>query len=219
MAALRYPVRGRMIKDQLGPQLHARGAQPRSRPGDRRADDRARRISEARRRPLSRSARRARPRSAAAVAARRRAAATRPPRRPGAYARVMALNDYLFSELRFVGNERALRGSAQQLPERGARPAHRHSDHAGAALHGSRAARGLHVEGINFPGHFPAALPRPPRPAVCGGSDHRRVPRRRAAVRRTPAASCCGVTPARTRCSSRTCSATPPSRRFWRGCC
>ena len=59
---------------------------------------------------------------------------------PDRYARVMALNDYLFGELHFVGNEAAVRGSAQQLSERSPRPAHRHSHHAGLALHGSRAA-------------------------------------------------------------------------------
>ena len=36
--------------------------------------------------------------------------------------------------------QRHVRGSAQQLSERSARSAHRHSDHAGAGVHGSRAA-------------------------------------------------------------------------------
>ena len=38
---------------------------------------------------------------------------------------------------------RPVRGPAQQLSERSARPAHRHPDHAGAGLHGGRAARGV----------------------------------------------------------------------------
>ena len=59
------------------PQLHARRAQPGSRPGDRRADDRARRVSQARRRSVSRPARRARPRSAPACRRRRRSPAGR----------------------------------------------------------------------------------------------------------------------------------------------
>ena len=51
---------------------------------------------------------------------------------------VRALNAYLFEEQGFVGQPRALRGPAQQLPERSARSPHRHSDHAVAGLHGSR---------------------------------------------------------------------------------
>ena len=66
-----------------------------------------------------------------------------PPRvDPDRYARVMALNDYLFKDLCFVGNCVQYEGSAEQLPERGPRPPDRHSDHAGAALHRGRAAGG-----------------------------------------------------------------------------
>ena len=66
----------------------------------------------------------------------------------------MALNDYLFQGAALRRQRGAVRGSAQQLPERGPRSAHRHSDHARPAVHGSGAPRGLDVEGVNFPGHF-----------------------------------------------------------------
>ena len=128
---------------------------------------------------------------------------------PDRYARVMALNDYLFDELRFVGNERPLRGSAQQLPERGARSADRHSDHARAALHGSRPARRPARRRGQLSRALPASLPRPARPAARRGSDHRRVPRRRAALRGRLPRSAPASTPATKRRSSRTCWRTP----------
>ncbi len=192
---LRYPVER---SDCLAarPELHARRAQ--SRPGSRRrrADDRARRVPEARRRPVPRPARRARRRRPGGAWPMRRCAGAMRRRGvdPMRYARVMALNEYLFGELRFVGQRVALRGPAQQLPERGARPAHRHSDHAGAALHGSRAAgRAADVEGINFPGHFLLRCPARREAAERGRPDHRRLPRRRAAVRARPAAALAGT--------------------------
>ena len=53
----------------------------------------------------------------------------------------MALNRYLFDELRFVGNETDYDRPAEQLPERSHGSADRHSDHALARLHGGRTPR------------------------------------------------------------------------------
>ena len=78
---------------------------------------------------------------------------------PEAYARITALNDYLFKEQRFVGNDDPVRGPAQQLPERSARSAHRHPDHAGARLHGGRAPRRHRGRGRQLAGALPGALP------------------------------------------------------------
>ena len=78
-----------------------------------------------------------------------------PPRAdPDRYARVMALNDYLFGELRFVGNERNYEDPRNSflnevLDRRTGIPITL------ALLYMEVARRaGLHVEGINFPGHF-----------------------------------------------------------------
>ena len=78
-----------------------------------------------------------------------------PPRvDPEGYARVMALNDYLFNELRFVGNERQYEDPRNSflnevLDRRTGIPITL------ALLYMEVARRaGLHVEGINFPGHF-----------------------------------------------------------------
>ena len=103
--------------------------------------------------------------AAAARRGARRSAGDAPPRvDPDAYARVMALNEYLFSELRFVGNNVAVRRSAQQLPERSARSAHRHSDHAGAAsTWKSRGARAWTSKASTFPGISSLRCPRPAR--------------------------------------------------------
>ena len=54
---------------------------------------------------------------------------------------------------------RALRGSAQQLPERGARAPHRHPDHAVGRLHGSGAARRAARRRRQLPRPLPGALP------------------------------------------------------------
>jgi regulator of sirC expression with transglutaminase-like and TPR domain len=78
-----------------------------------------------------------------------------PPRvDPERYARVIALNDYLFKELRFVGNEVQYEDPRnsflnQVLERRTGIPITL------ALLYMEVARRaGLHVEGINFPGHF-----------------------------------------------------------------
>jgi len=78
-----------------------------------------------------------------------------PPRvDPDRYARVMALNDYLFKELRFVGNEVRYEDPRNSflnevLDRRTGIPITL------ALLYMEVARRaGLHVEGINFPGHF-----------------------------------------------------------------
>jgi regulator of sirC expression with transglutaminase-like and TPR domain len=85
-----------------------------------------------------------------------------PPRvDPSCYAQVMLLNDYLFNELRFVGNEVHYddpRNSLlnEVLDRRTGIPITL------ALLYMEVARRaGLHVEGINFPGHF--LLRCPPR--------------------------------------------------------
>jgi len=73
---------------------------------------------------------------------------------PDSYARVMALNDYLFGELRFVGNEVHYEDPRNSflnevLDRRTGIPITL------ALLYMEVARRaGLHVEGINFPGHF-----------------------------------------------------------------
>jgi regulator of sirC expression with transglutaminase-like and TPR domain len=73
---------------------------------------------------------------------------------PGHYARVMALNDYLFGELHFVGNDTRYddpRNSClnEVLDRRTGIPITL------ALLYMEVARRaGVHVEGINFPGHF-----------------------------------------------------------------
>src|SRR5438105_14443899 len=78
-----------------------------------------------------------------------------PPRvDPDRYARVMVLNDYLFKELRFVGNEVQYEDPRNSflnevLDRRTGIPITL------ALLYMEVARRaGLHVEGINFPGHF-----------------------------------------------------------------
>src|SRR5438876_6670446 len=73
---------------------------------------------------------------------------------PDRYARVMALNDYLFNELHFVGNEVHYEDPRNSflnevLDRRTGIPITL------ALLYLEVARRaGLHVEGINFPGHF-----------------------------------------------------------------
>jgi regulator of sirC expression with transglutaminase-like and TPR domain len=73
---------------------------------------------------------------------------------PDRYARVMVLNDYLFKELRFVGNEVQYEDPRNSflnevLDRRTGIPITL------ALLYMEVARRaGLHVEGINFPGHF-----------------------------------------------------------------
>ena len=73
---------------------------------------------------------------------------------PDGYARVMALNDYLFGELRFVGNDRHYEDPRNSflnevLERRTGIPI-------SLALVYMEIARraGVYVEGINFPGHF-----------------------------------------------------------------
>ena len=176
---------------------------------------------EARRRPVPRSARRARPRGAAPRRGRAVVPGDAPPRvDPDRYARVMALNDYLFNELRFVGNEVQYEDPRNSflnevLDRRTGIPITL------ALLYMEVARRaGLHVEGVNFPGHFLLRCPARRGLPYSRGSDHRRVSRRRAAVATTPAASCCAGTPgdeARVRVAAA--AATRPSRRSWRGCC
>ncbi len=80
---------------------------------------------------------------------------------PDRHARVLALNDYLFNELRFVGNELHYgdpRNSFlnEVLDRRTGIPITL------ALLYLEVARRaGLHVEGINFPGHFLVRCPAP----------------------------------------------------------
>ena len=73
---------------------------------------------------------------------------------------------------------RRLLRSAQLLPERGARPPHRHPDHAVGALHGDRPAHRAAARGRVLPGAFPGAPADARRHAGA-----RPVRRRRAAVR------------------------------------
>ena len=138
---------------------------------------------------------------------------------PITYARVTALNDYLFSEQRFVGNdvhyEDPRNSFLNEVLDR------RTGIPITLALVYMEVARraGIVVEGINFPGHFlvrcPARRGRTPTRAISSST-------RTTAARcspRTPAASCCAGTPATTRFGTRHASATRPSRRFSRGCC
>ena len=172
-----------MIKAQLVRALHTRGAQPRSRSRRRRADDRARRVSAARRRAVPRSARCDRPRSQDARRRRGGGAGDAPPRAdPDDYARVMALNEYLFGELRFVGNSVTYEDPRNSflnevLDRRTGIPITL------ALLYMEVARRaGVHVEGVNFPGHF--LLRCPARRGLPQTDDLiiDAVPRRRAAV-------------------------------------
>ena len=114
---------------------------------------------------------------------------------------------------------RPLRGSAQQFSQRGARPPDRHPDHAGAGLHGGRAPRRRQRRRHQLPGSLSGAVPGAARTARLGGSDHRRVSRRRAAVgRRLPRAA---APPRRRgrRVRLRALRLARPSRRFSRACC
>jgi regulator of sirC expression with transglutaminase-like and TPR domain len=93
-----------------------------------------------------------------------------PPRvDPDRYARVLAMNEYLFGELRFVGNERAYEDPRNSflndvLDRRMGIPITL------ALLYMEVARRaGLHVEGINFPGHF--LLRCPARPSLQDSDD------------------------------------------------
>ena len=86
-----------------------------------------------------------------------------PPRvDPERYARVLAMNDYLFGELRFAGNETAYEDPRNSflnevLDRRTGIPITL------ALLYMEVARRaGLHVEGINFPGHFLLRCPARP---------------------------------------------------------
>ena len=81
---------------------------------------------------------------------------------PDAYARIMALNDYLFGELRFVGNdvhyEDPRNSFLNEVIER------RTGIPITLALIYIEVARraGVHVEGVNFPGHFLVRCPAHP---------------------------------------------------------
>jgi len=93
------------------------------------------------------------------------AAGETPPRvDPEHYARVLALNDYLFGELQFAGNETAYEDPRNSflnevLDRRTGIPITL------ALLYMEVARRaGLHVEGINFPGHFLLRCPSRPGP-------------------------------------------------------
>src|SRR5436309_15717215 len=80
------------------------------------------------------------------------------------YAQVMALNDYLFDEMRFVGNQEQYEDPRNSflnevLDRRTGIPITL------ALLYMEVARRaGLHVEGINFPGHFLLRCPSRPGP-------------------------------------------------------
>jgi regulator of sirC expression with transglutaminase-like and TPR domain len=93
-----------------------------------------------------------------------------PPRvDPDRYARVLALNDYLFGELRFAGNDAAYEDPRNSflnevLDRRTGIPITL------ALLYMEVARRaGLHVQGINFPGHF--LLRCPARPGLPDSDD------------------------------------------------
>jgi regulator of sirC expression with transglutaminase-like and TPR domain len=99
----------------------------------------------------------------ARVAAAPIAPASTPPRvDPDCYARVLALNDYLFGELRFAGNETTYEDPRNSflnevLERRTGIPITL------ALLYMEVARRAdLHVEGINFPGHFLLRCPARP---------------------------------------------------------
>lgn len=84
---------------------------------------------------------------------------------PDQYAGVMALNDYLFREQRFVGNDVQYEDPRNSflndvLDRRTGIPITL------ALLYMEVARRaGIHVEGVNFPGHFLLRCPAPPGPA------------------------------------------------------
>src|SRR6185503_7856392 len=76
---------------------------------------------------------------------------------------------------------RSLRGSEEQLPERGAGSPDRYSDHAVGRLHGSRASRRTPDRRRELPRPFPGAAAGAWLAPV-ERTDHRSVPRRRDAV-------------------------------------
>ena len=126
--------------------------------------------------------------AAARVAAARPDGETPPGVDPEAFARIAALNDYLFQEQRFVGNTTHYEDPRntflnEVLDRRTGIPIT-------LALVYMEVARraGITVEGVNFPGHFLVRCPM--RPGQYQRPDHRRVPRRGAALRRRlPAAA------------------------------
>jgi hypothetical protein len=81
----------------------------------------------------------------------------------------------------------ALRGSAQQLPERGTRAPHGIPITLSLVYMEIGRRAGLQVDGINFPGHFLVPLPRRPD---AGRPDHRSISRRARSSRNT-IADCC----------------------------
>ena len=139
---------------------------------------------------------------------------------PDRYARVLALNDYLFGELRFVGNEVHYEDPPEQFSERSPRSPHRHSDYARPALHGGGAPRRASRRRDQLSRTLPAALSGRRGlqysedliiDAYHGGAllQRGRLPRAVAAPRQATTATD----------SSGICSGTPPSRRSSRACC
>src|SRR5438034_1092714 len=154
---------------------------------------------------------------------------------PDRYARVLALNDYLFGELRFVGNDVQYEDPRNSflnevLDRRTGIPITL------ALLYMEVARRaGLHVEGINFPGHF--LLRCPARRGLQYSEDliidafhggallSGATPRRREAAARPPGAPAAAGTPAagggpRTRSPAADGRTEPPTaigERRWRG--
>ena len=108
---------------------------------------------------------------------------------------------------------RALRRSAQQLPERGPRSAHRHPDQPGGRLPRGRTARRPAARRREFSRPLPGA-----RPGGAGRrrSDRRSVPQRRAALRSRLPAAAAPASSATKRRSIRRCS---PPRRASRSSC
>ena len=187
----------------------------------RRADDRARRISGARRRPatsieldaLGREARRRAGRRA--VAARRRAAAASiriATRR--SWRSTTTCSTSCASSATTLHYEDPRNSFLNEVLDR------RTGIPITLALVYMEVARraGLHVEGINFPGHFLLRCRGAARPAVRRGPDHRRVSRRRAAVGERAG---CARRHRRRRgsCTTARCCRARPSRRSSRGCC
>ena len=138
---------------------------------------------------------------------------------PDRYARIKALNEYLFDELQFTGNiEHYTDPRNSFLNEVLDRRTGIPITLAVVYMEVARRA-GLEVEGINFPGHF--LLRCPSRPGLRFSEDliidafHDGAMLSEDALPRAAPDGTATTTP----CSSRDCSRMPRSGRFWRGCC
>ena len=109
---------------------------------------------------------------------------------------------------------RAVRGPAQQLPQRRRRAAQGPAHRAVRGLPRRGAPRGRPHRGRELPRALPRALPHERAPPRSPARPRRRsLPRRRGPRRGRPAARCCGVTPATRRPTTGACCTAPRAPR------